>query len=263
MPIESFMASSEFQHLNHADLILSVLSSLGVKQVIDIAMIGEEDFHEISMSDSVIASFRVVWQRARQYKDGWASLAAKRTAQAASDSQVFSSSRSNDHQSKHEHTPMSLRACQKKRVKQTVHRSLASFTKRCILGHGRARVRCLSSARVRMKIDSLQSKGLAEMQKAFERVRDVFCVFASASPRFTLLGTAVQNEAESMQAEVYRRNSVSPKVVARRARMVESFFFDMASLSFQVDLSSSGGIVGAQSYVVGNQNGRRSGSGNA
>ncbi len=43
----------------------------------DFATIDEEDFHEISMCDTVIASFRVTWQKVRQYKDGWALLTAK------------------------------------------------------------------------------------------------------------------------------------------------------------------------------------------
>ena len=57
MPIDVSMAGAEFQNLDHADLILSTLTSLGVKQDIDIAMSDEEDIHEISDCDDVIASF--------------------------------------------------------------------------------------------------------------------------------------------------------------------------------------------------------------
>ena len=131
MPIDAFMASEEFQNLCHVDLILSSLSSLGQKQVIDIAMVTGDDFHEISECDSAIASFRVVWHKACQYKDGWASLSAKRVAETVCESQHSPFETAMASYSMSDHSPNSVRVVQKKRVKQTVRRGLASFT-RCV-----------------------------------------------------------------------------------------------------------------------------------
>ena len=66
-------------------------------------------------------------------------------------------------------------------------------------------------------------------------MHELFCELVSASPRFVQLSTTDRCTANDMQFEVSRQNSVSQIVVARRARIVETVFLDLAALSFKAE----------------------------
>ena len=116
------------------------------------------------------------------------------------------------------------------RVRKDVHKSMAAFTRRCFFGQ-----KPLLASKSRSPTISLQAVKCDQMVKATSRVHDVFTVYASSSPRFRALSDADPETAIALQTEVYRRNSTSPTVVSRRARMAESFFEDLAALGMRAD----------------------------
>ena len=195
---------------------ISALKAAGLSQVIDAAMLDDEDVEEVCCDKAVCEVIKLIRTRARAYKDGWA------RARSLDDRPAPVPAT--------EPAPVPLASSRGASGSSAqLKRSVQAFTMRSAFGLGPSdRKRALPSSTV-----SVQAKKGADMDKALLKIHGVFARFAADAPRLREVskGPPVML---TMQLQVYRAGSRSCVVVARRAKALENFFMDIVSFKWTV-----------------------------
>ena len=199
--------------------VLLVLHSCSINQVIDLAVMDDEDVDFVLGKDESMKKLGLkIRDHAVQFKNGWAALSKLEFRRP--DPSVL------EHLTRH--APAARPSCGgTKSSASALRAATSSFTKRVVLGA--AAKRAIATTRPR----SLLARRDEEMIKALDKVHSVFAAHAQESPRFvTMLGGPPAMM--EMQRQSYRMGSRSAKVVAQRARAAESFFLDIAAFRWPI-----------------------------
>ena len=206
---------------DHADFhtIVKVLHSQGIQQVIDLAVLDEEDVQMLLGHEDALHQLGLkLRQKSVGYKHGWAKLASL---------EVRNSARPNSKLEPHHTPPAAPKNTISKTSTKILRRAMTSFTKRVILGAG------VKRTRPALRAKSLLTRRDKEMESALKKIHGVFATYAQESPRFMAL-LAGPSAMMDMQQQSYRMGSRSARVVAQRARDAESFFLDIEAFRWQV-----------------------------
>ena len=194
----------------------SRMRTLGLTQIIDVAMLDDDDLNGAFSEDAECLQIsKMLRDKAKGYQHGWTVLMSVQHAQPAP--VPVSAARSD---APVDPPPVPQRA--RRTSAKSLNTSVNAHTLSVAFGFVR-------KLHLKAKAKSVAATKELRMNSALEKVHAVFSTYASESPRFVGLRNPAKGVLE-MQMEAYRMGSRSHVVVAQRAREATSFFLDMAAL---------------------------------